>query len=113
MAYKNYQYGEEYILIANAKEIIDFKYNVNTDDYAPFRNLQIFNTGEVAIKVYLNNQSGFKYVPAGVILPLNDYGVNRIVIENTSATESANFVINADNDITELTCLKKIAGFTQ
>jgi hypothetical protein len=89
-------------------EFYDFESDSETDAYAPFKNIQILNTGTEDIKVYFNNQKGYKLVPAGTIFSREDMHISYLKLENTSATNSAVFTMTLDNDLSQKELLKAL-----
>jgi len=105
---KSKDFAYEVSIAANDFEFYDFADSSETDDYAPFKNIQILNTGTENLKVYFNNQNGYKLVPAGTILDRTDLNISFLKIVNTSATAVANFTMTLDNDVSEKQLLKEL-----
>lgn len=104
---KNKDFAYEVTIAAGNEEYYDFKNDSNTDDYAPFKNIQILNTGAADLKVYFNGQTGYKLVPAGTILDRQDLSIEYLKIVNDSAV-SATFTFTLDNDVSEKELLKAL-----
>lgn len=105
---KNKDFAFEVTISPSGEEYYDFENDVNTDDYAPFKNIQVLNTGTEDLKVYFNGQSGYKLVPAGTILDRQDLSINYLKIVNTSSTNNATFTFTMDNDLSQKELLKAL-----
>jgi hypothetical protein len=105
---KNKDFAFEVSLIANGEEYYDFKQDTNTDDYAPFKNIQVLNTGAADLKMYINGQNGYKLIPAGTILDRQDLSIEYLRIVNASSSLAANFTFQLDNDMSEKELLKAL-----
>lgn len=85
-----------------------------TQKYVPLKNITITNTGTETLRLYYNNEQGYKVIPAGVIFTDEDKHIYRLKIENTGVVNDAVFTFTIDNEITnkELTkaLLKKLGG---
>lgn len=102
----NKQFGFEVTLTSGGTEFKDFNEDQNTDDYVPFENLNVLNTGTEDLKVFINNGgvNNFRLVPSGTILELEDQEIYNIRFEN-QGTNNATFTYQVNNDLSQ----KKIA----
>jgi hypothetical protein len=105
---KNKQYSKRVTIQANDYFMEEFRENKDFDD-VDFRNLQIFNLDPLNLEVYLNgNTKNFKFLPQNKFITLEDYNLKKFKIFNPNS-QPVEVIITADNDFTELECLKKIA----
>ena len=81
----------------------------NTDDYLPFSNVTVFNNGSTDLKYRENQQDGYKYIPAGTIMELNNREIMFASIENVSSTTAGSYIVVFNNDVSQLEVLKKLA----
>lgn len=98
--------GDSFIINLSNKNEDDN--GVQTDLYAPFKNLTIINnsTGASA-EYYLNAELSGKLVPSGVITAEQDKNINNIRIKNLSSTTALKVTLQLDNDYS-LIELKKL-----
>lgn len=98
--------GESFIINLSNKNQDDN--GVQTDLYAPFKNLTIINnsTGASA-EYYVNAELSGKSVPSGVITAEQDKNINNIRIKNLSSTTVLKITLQLDNDYS-LIELKKL-----
>ena len=85
---------------------------VNTRTFAEpsgLRNLTILNYGNANVTYQLNNQ-GLRYVPAGVIDDRSEAYAKVLTITNTDAANNAELIIQLNNEQTQLSVLKRLAG---
>ena len=100
----NKDFSEEITLLASAQTYRDYSSpnsqvnSENTEKYSPLKNIVILNTGTEAIKIYFNDEAGYKLVPSGVTYSRNNLNIRKMRFENTSATTSAVFSVQLDND---------------
>lgn len=73
------------------------------------RNMTILNTGTANIQYNVNGQ-GLRLVPAGVIDDRSEQYANQVIITNLDAVNNATFTIQFNNEQTELSVLKRLAG---
>ena len=86
----------------------------NTDDYAPFENVTIYNNGVVDLRVFINSNQAdtYKILPKGVILSLESVKpISIVFVENASGGGTAgSYQLNVNNDVSQLSLLKRIGG---
>lgn len=97
----NKQFSYEVTLSPSDSKRYDFKQDVDSDAYAPFDNLVILNTGTEDIKAFLNDQEGFRLIPSGTILEVEDVDLTRLTLLNTSASNNAVFTFQVNNDLSQ------------
>jgi len=103
---KNKTFSYSLSIAPAQNEYFDFEKDKDTDAYAPFKNMDIFNTGNSPLKVYINGESGFKFIPAGVIFGEENKNISHLRIEN-SGTAQANFIISFNNDFSQKELIEK------
>lgn len=104
----NKQFSYEENIVASGYSYKDFREDRETDDYAPFENISILNTGTEHIKMFINNEENFRLIPSGTILELNDLFINNVKFENTSSTNNAEFTFQVNNDLSEKKILNEM-----
>lgn len=104
----NKDFAYEVTISPSSSEFYDFEGDTETDDYTPFKNIQIVNSGTETLKVYFNNQKGYKVVPKGTIFNREDVNISYLKIENTSAVNNAVFTMTLDNDFSQKELLKAL-----
>lgn len=92
---------------AGATKYYAFLEDTDTDDYTPFHNLTVFNTGNQAIKVFLNGASGSRLIPAGTIAKMENKLISNLKIINEGAVQ-ATFTLNLNNDVSDNEYLQAI-----
>lgn len=105
---KNKDFAFEVTILANKEAYYDFQSDKNTDDYAPFKNIQVLNTGTEDLKIYFNSQTGYKLIPAGTILDRENLNIEYLKFVNTSSSNSATFTFTLDNDLSQKELLKAL-----
>lgn len=95
---------------AETSDYYDFEEDTATDKYAPFKNVVIQNTGTTSLRVYRNNQAGYRLLQKGVILELNDQEITFLRIYNESSTTAGAYTLELNNDYSEKEYLKEIAN---
>jgi hypothetical protein len=106
----NKDFSYELSISASAQTYYDFENDTTTDQYAPFKNMTILNTGTVGLKVYTNSSSGYRLVPAGTILSLEDQDITYLRIVNVSGTTTANATLQLNNDLSQKELLKTLVN---
>lgn len=78
-----------------------------TDDYAPYKNLFIYNSGSVDLKLFLNQRRGYDLIPAGTIYKIEDDNITFVAVKNTAAS-AGEYTLTLDNEDTQLSILKSL-----
>lgn len=81
----------------------------NSDDYAPFRNVKIINTGTTDLKLKKNHGDDYDLIPAGTIYdPEADQSCTYLSIENDSSTTEGEYTLTVDNDLRTFDIMQQI-----
>lgn len=79
-----------------------------TQDYAPFRNIVIYNNGTTDLRIYFNRQQGYRILPAGTILELTGQSISQLDVQNTSGASAGSYTFTLDNDVKEINILRAL-----
>jgi len=79
-----------------------------TRDLVPFKNINFINSGTTLLRVRINSQVGYKPVPAGTILQLDDLTISRIEIENVDLANAGAYDLELNSTDTQNSLLKKL-----
>jgi hypothetical protein len=79
-----------------------------TLNLAPYKNIQVLNTGSTDVALRLNNRSGGIKIPAGTIFTIEDDEISNFSILNLSALAAAEVGVFLDSSDTVKSLLKNI-----
>ncbi len=105
MAYKKI-FSYDINIDAGSFKYYDFREMYSTDDYLPFRNFTLINTGTTDIKVYINDSNFSFYVPKGTIYQEKGLNIYKMKIVNTDTTKATEVRLIIDNRLSEIDYLK-------
>jgi len=106
----NKDFSYDLSISASAQDYYDFESDTTTDQYSPFKNLTLLNTGTENLKVYINGQSGFRLVPSGTILTLENQEISFLRVVNTSATTTATGTLQLNNDYSQKELINELVN---
>ena len=86
----------------------DFREMFSTDDYLPFRNFTIINTGATDIQVYINDSKFSFYIPKGTIYQEKGLNIYKMKIVNIDTTKATEIRLIIDNRLSEIDYLRAL-----
>lgn len=78
------------------------------NDYAPLKNIEVYNAGNTDLKLYINNRKGYRYIASGTIQVFEDDTITQVRVTNVSASAAGDVHITLDNDETQIELLKRL-----